>query len=52
MIDESKMYVVIGVLLIILLGLFAYLIFLDLKIRRLEKMNRRPDNDQAQAGAS
>lgn len=37
MIYENKMYVVIGVLLIILLGLFIYLIFIDLKLRRIEK---------------
>ena len=52
MIDESKMYVVIGVLLIILLGLFVYLISMDLKLRRLEKMSRKPDKDQAEAGQS
>jgi hypothetical protein len=52
MIDESKMYVVIGVLLIILLGLFVYLICMDLKLRRLEKMSRKTDKDQAETGQS
>lgn len=41
MIDESKMYVVIGVLLIILFGIFVYLLSLDLKLRRLEKKKRK-----------
>jgi len=34
------MYVVIGVLLIILLGIFAYLVSIDLKLRRMEKKYR------------
>jgi hypothetical protein len=50
MIDESKMYVVIGVLLIILLGLFVYLISIDLKLRRLEKRTREMDWDYNEAG--
>lgn len=40
MLDESKMYVVIGVLLIILFGIFIYLVSIDLKLRRLEKKYR------------
>lgn len=50
MIDENKMYVVIGVLLIILAGLFLYLITLDFKIRRLEKKQRQ--NEQLQDKAN
>jgi hypothetical protein len=50
MIDESKMYVVIGVLLIILLGLFVYLISIDLKLRRLEKRTREMGWDYNEAG--
>lgn len=42
---ENKMFVVIGVLLIIMLGLFVYLISIDLKVRRLEKRNRQPESD-------
>lgn len=34
---EGKIYVVIGVILIILTGLFGYLIRLDRKLRKLEK---------------
>ena len=45
MIYENKMYVVIGVLLIILLGLFIYLIFIDLKLRRIEKKLRDHGSD-------
>lgn len=41
MIDESKMYVVIGVLLIILFGIFVYLLTLDLKLRKLERKKRK-----------
>jgi len=40
MLDESKMYVVIGVLLIILFGIFIYLVSIDLKLRRLENKYR------------
>lgn len=40
MLDESKMYVVIGVLLIILFGVFVYLVSIDFKLRRLEKKYR------------
>jgi hypothetical protein len=48
---ENKMFVVIGVLLIILLGLFVYLISIDLKVRRLEKRNRQHESDDySQAG--
>jgi uncharacterized membrane protein YdbT with pleckstrin-like domain len=48
---ENKMFVVIGVLLIILLGLFVYLISIDLKVRRFEKRNRQPEpDDYSQAG--
>lgn len=50
MIDENKMYVVIGVLLIILAGLFLYLITLDFKIRRIEKKQRQ--NEQLQDKAN
>lgn len=50
MIDESKMYVVIGVLLIILLGLFVYLISIDLKLRRLEKKTREMGSDYHEPG--
>lgn len=35
--SDGKIYVVVGVLLIILTGLLAYLILLDRKLRRLEK---------------
>lgn len=50
MIDETKMYVVIGVLLIILLGLFVYLISIDLKLRRLEKKTREMGSDNNEPG--
>ena len=35
---EGKIYVVVAVVLIVLLGLFAYLFMLDRKITRLERM--------------
>lgn len=35
--EEGKIYVVVGVLLLILLGVFTYLILLDKKLKRLEK---------------
>jgi CcmD family protein len=35
--SEGKIYVVVAIVLIILIGLFAYLFFLDKKITRLEK---------------
>lgn len=34
---EGKIYVVVAIVLIVLLGLFAYLFLLDKKITRLEK---------------
>lgn len=37
---ENKLYVVIGVLLIILTGLFVYLFSMDRKLRRLEKKQK------------
>ena len=37
---DGKIYVVIAVLGIILVGLITYLIYLDKKISRLEKRNR------------
>jgi predicted Holliday junction resolvase-like endonuclease len=40
------MYVVIGVLLIILLGLFVYLVSMDIKLRRLEKKSREMEAEQ------
>ena len=46
MIDESKMYVVIGVLLIILFGLFVYLVSIDLKLRRLEKKQKQAEEGE------
>ena len=52
MIDENKMYAVIAVLLIILLGLFVYLISIDLKLRRLEKRHREPGIDNESDTAS
>jgi CcmD family protein len=39
--SNGKIYVVVTVVLIILLGLFLYLIRLDRKITRLEKENRK-----------
>lgn len=38
---DGKIYVVVGVLLVILIGLFFYLIRLDGKIGRIEKESRR-----------
>ncbi len=35
--SEGKIYVVIGVLLIILLGIFGYLFFTERKLNRIEK---------------
>lgn len=35
---EGKIYVVVAVIVIVLLGLFAYLFMLDRKITRLERM--------------
>jgi hypothetical protein len=35
--SDGKIYVVVGVVLIVLTGLLAYLILLDRKLRRLEK---------------
>ena len=35
--SEGKIYVVVAIVLIVLLGLFAYLFLLDKKITRLEK---------------
>lgn len=35
--SDGKIYVVVAIVLIILIGLFAYLFFLDKKITRLEK---------------
>lgn len=35
--NDGKIYVVVGVLLILLFGFFAYLILLDRKISKLEK---------------
>lgn len=52
MIYENKMYVVIGVLLIILLGLFIYLIFFDLKLRRIEKRFREKQLGHKESAAS
>jgi len=34
---DGKIYVVVGVVLIILLGLFAYLFYIDKKLSRIEK---------------
>ena len=36
--SEGKIYVVVAVILIVLLGLFTYLFLLDRKITRLERM--------------
>jgi len=38
------------VLLIILFGLFVYLLSIDLKVRRLEKKNRDQENEKPEAG--
>lgn len=35
--SEGKIYVVIGVILLIFAVLFAYLIYLDLRLKRIEK---------------
>lgn len=35
--SDGKIYVVVGVLVIILLGLFTYLISIDRKVKRVEK---------------
>jgi CcmD family protein len=35
--DNGKIYVVVGVLLIILVGFFTYLIFIDRKLSKLKK---------------
>lgn len=35
--SDGKIYVVVGVLVIILIGLFAYLISIDRKVSRVEK---------------
>lgn len=35
--SDGKIYVVVGVVLIILLGLFAYLFYIDKKLSRIEK---------------
>jgi CcmD family protein len=37
---EGKIYVVVAIVLIILIGLFAYLFFLDKKVTELEKRVR------------
>jgi hypothetical protein len=40
--SEGKIYVIVGIILIILAGLFIYLFLLDRKVSRLEKqMNSR-----------
>lgn len=41
MFDEGKMYVVVGVLLIILIGLFVYVFSIDRKLSRMEKKLRQ-----------
>lgn len=40
----GKMYVVVAVVLLVLIGIFSYLIFMDRKISKLEKRLNR-DND-------
>jgi len=40
---SGKIYVVVGVILIILLGLITYLISLDRKISRMERRLKQPD---------
>lgn len=38
--SEGKIYVVVGVIVLIFVVLFAYLIFLDLRLRKAENENR------------
>ena len=45
---EGKIYVVVAVVLIVLLGLFAYLFMLDRKITRLERTLRERNQTKAQ----
>ncbi|HPK04816.1 MAG TPA: hypothetical protein PK908_02885 [Bacteroidales bacterium] len=49
MIDENKMYVVVGVLLIILLGLFLYLITIDVKLRKIEKRHNKENKPKTRS---
>lgn len=42
--SNGKIYVVVAVVLVILIGLFAYLINLDRKVSRLEKENPNSKN--------
>ena len=46
MLSEGKFYMVIGVVLIILLGMFIYLWTIDRKINRLEKRNEEDSNSR------
>ncbi len=39
--SEGKIYVVVGVVVLIFAVLFAYLISLDLKLKKLEKENKK-----------
>lgn len=39
--DNGKIYVVVGVLLIIMIGMIIYLITIDRKLSRLEKENNK-----------
>jgi CcmD family protein len=45
MFDEGKMYVVVGVLLIILIGLFVYVFSIDRKLSRMEKKLRHKNTE-------
>lgn len=42
--SNGKIYVVVGVLIIILFGLFAYLISIDRKVNRMEKSIEKSKN--------
>jgi CcmD family protein len=39
--SEGKIYVVIGVIVLIFAVLFAYLVYLDVRLKRLEKENKK-----------
>jgi len=42
--SEGKIYVVIAVLAIIFICLITYLIYIDLKLKKLETRNKQPNN--------
>ncbi|MFH1297008.1 MAG: CcmD family protein [Bacteroidota bacterium] len=43
---DSKLYIVVTVLAVILVGIFAYLFFMDRKVRKIEKEIKEHDQKQ------